>query len=249
MHSSRYTTTSLLLHIVLSSHTPHPQTVADQLHGSQELEKIWTVLQQVSVTADDGEQWLTYPAFLQVGPRAYVVYKTMRLTQRQQATRQCCTLIGDSIDHILCPSAFLRLQRDDQCRVCVRVMFQYLIQRATLLNLVRHGHAMHHIRIICSILVQRFQLARFDEDGDGYLTPEQLLAYIADTASQITQITQFSAQLSLADYCDLALRKLLFWHRHAGRCVVGLTVNCARGASKAQFDGQTCSHGATAGLR
>lgn len=57
--------------IVLYSH-PLPQTIADQLHGSQELEQIWTVLQQVSASDDDGEQWLTYPAFLQV--RAFIEF-------------------------------------------------------------------------------------------------------------------------------------------------------------------------------
>ncbi len=67
---------------------------------------------------------------------------------------------------------------------------------------------------------QRFQLARFDDDADGYLTPDQLLEYVADTTSQISQITQFAQQLGLAEYNDLALRKLLFWHHRGGRCVV-----------------------------
>lgn len=79
-------------------------------------------------------------------------------------------------------------------------------------HLYTHNSTLH---VVTS--TQRFQLARFDDDADGYLTPDQLLEYVADTASQITQITQFTQQLSLGEYSDLALRKLLFWHHRGGR--------------------------------
>lgn len=123
---------------------PHPQGIAEQLQGSQELEQVWNVLQECSVTGDDGEQWLTYPGFLQVDPpmrwRSHHIYAAHTYNTNPsplQAASQCRTILGDRVETILCPTAFLRLHRDDQCRVLVRVLFQYLIQRATLLNLVR----------------------------------------------------------------------------------------------------------------
>jgi hypothetical protein len=68
------------------------------------------------------------------------------------------------------------------------------------------------------MLTKQWQrLAAFDEAGSGALTGSQLAAFIAPLASELPALQGLERLLPPGVYAAIAARKLLFFHRRAGR--------------------------------
>ena len=88
------------------------------------------------------------------------------------------------------PSIYLRLRHDDQGRIDSRQFFSFILRRASLVQ-------------------ERVCISVYDEDGDGFLSEEDLTKYLGDLASAFPQLEKLESGFMPFYMCH-CVRKFFF---------------------------------------